>query len=255
MQAPHAQAAQDAVLVSEDLWREQLWQWLAALRFVSRGMCSKVDGAVQVVASPRTGASANDLASALLRWPSVRDLNLLNVSDASALSPLSTASLSKLTSFTVRQAPAAAADGAARPPWYMPAFSSSVSATLQVVDISGCALGSIDFVRSCVQLRCLWMPGCHSVSDLSPLGACSETLEELWLAHSGVAGALRNLACSDQNMYTIVDSGAIPLLVQLLGPASSSDVQEAAAGALQKLVYKHAQNQASISGSGGFPSE
>jgi hypothetical protein len=60
---------------------------------------------------------------------------------------------------------------------------SAVAAKLRVLDVSGCLyLHSIDVVRSCVQLRCLWMPFCVSVSDLSPLAACSETLEELWMA-------------------------------------------------------------------------
>ncbi|KAG1665992.1 hypothetical protein FOA52_010090 [Chlamydomonas sp. UWO 241] len=84
------------------------------------------------------------------------------------------------------QTPRAAGDVAARPALAVPAFSSRVAATLGVIDISGCVdVRSIDFVRSCVQLRCLWMPGCVGVSDLLPLGACSETLEELWLAGNG----------------------------------------------------------------------
>ncbi|KAG1652763.1 hypothetical protein FOA52_005957 [Chlamydomonas sp. UWO 241] len=65
----------------------------------------------------------------------------------------------------------------------MPAFSSSVAATLRVSDVSDCFnLGSIDFVCSCVQLTCLWMPGCESVPDLLPLAACSETFEQQWMA-------------------------------------------------------------------------
>jgi hypothetical protein len=80
------------------------------------------------------------------------------------------------------QAPRADA-GVARP-WDMPAtLSSSVAAKLRVLDLSGCVdLRSIDIVRCCAQLRCLWMPGCLSVSDLLSLGVCSETLEELWMA-------------------------------------------------------------------------
>jgi hypothetical protein len=67
----------------------------------------------------------------------------------------------------------------------MPVLSSTASATLQVLDVSGCqGLRSIDVVRSCVQLRCLWMPCRLTVSDLSPLAACSETLEELWMAEN-----------------------------------------------------------------------
>jgi hypothetical protein len=77
----------------------------------------------------------------------------------------------------------------------MPAtLSSNVGATLLVLDISGCVmLRSIDVVLSCVQLRCLWMPGCVSVLDLSPLGGCSETLEELWMAGNGRVRSLAPL--------------------------------------------------------------
>ncbi|KAG1659808.1 hypothetical protein FOA52_002144 [Chlamydomonas sp. UWO 241] len=65
----------------------------------------------------------------------------------------------------------------------MPLLNSTMAATLQVIDVSGFyTLNSIDFVRSCVQLRCLWMAGCFGVSGLSPLAACSDTLEELWMA-------------------------------------------------------------------------
>jgi hypothetical protein len=66
---------------SQDLWHQHLWRWLdadakATLRVVSKGMRSQVDAAVQVVASPSSGASANELASALLRWPAVRELTV-----------------------------------------------------------------------------------------------------------------------------------------------------------------------------------
>jgi hypothetical protein len=101
-------ASAHAVLFSQDLWRQHLWRLLdpeskAALRLVSKGMRSQVDAAVEVVASPSHGASANQLRSALLRWPAVRELTLLNVRDAAALAPLSMASLAGLTSLTVRQ--------------------------------------------------------------------------------------------------------------------------------------------------------
>jgi hypothetical protein len=74
----------------------------------------------------------------------------------------------------------------------------SAVAKLRVLDISGCyRINSIDAVRSCVQLRCLWMPGCFRVSDLSPLAACSETLEELWMAHNEQIDSLAPLkACT-----------------------------------------------------------
>ncbi|KAG1679526.1 hypothetical protein FOA52_011127 [Chlamydomonas sp. UWO 241] len=117
------------------------------MRVVCKGTRSLVDGAVQVVASPSSGASADDLASALLRWPAVRDLTLLNVTGAADLAPLSTASLAGLTSLTVREeVPYLRA-------WNMATPSPSVAATLRVVDIGCCSqLRSINFVRNCVQL-------------------------------------------------------------------------------------------------------
>jgi hypothetical protein len=58
-----------------------------------------------------------------------------------------------------------------------------VAAKLRVLDVSDCwNLSNINIVRNCVQLRCLWMPGCHRVYSLSPLAARGETLEELWMA-------------------------------------------------------------------------
>jgi hypothetical protein len=68
------------------------------------------------------------------------------------------------------------------PDWPMPVLSSTVAATLRVVDFTCCSgMTSIDAVRSCVQLRVMWMPYV-GVSDLSLLAACSETLEELWMS-------------------------------------------------------------------------
>ncbi|KAG1671538.1 hypothetical protein FOA52_011258 [Chlamydomonas sp. UWO 241] len=133
-------------------------------------MRAQVDGCIKVVASPASFTAA-ELAIALLNWPAVRDLTLLGVSDASVLASLSTASLAGLTSLTVRQAQQTEA-------WLVPMFSSAVASSLGVVDISGCVdLSSINFVRTCEQLRCLWMPYCLKVSDLSPLGASSKKLE------------------------------------------------------------------------------
>jgi hypothetical protein len=105
--AAHASATSHAVLFSEDLLSQQLWRWLdidskRALRCVNKRMRSQVDGAVQVVVSPACGASPNELASALLRWPAVVDLTLINVGRASDLAPLSTASLAGLRSLAVR---------------------------------------------------------------------------------------------------------------------------------------------------------
>lgn len=82
--------------------------------------------------------------------------------------------------------------------WPMPMLSSSVSAKLRVIDSSCCGgLTSIDAVRSCGQLRVLWMPNCARVLDLSPLAACSETLEELWMACNRQINSLAPLkACT-----------------------------------------------------------
>jgi hypothetical protein len=97
-----------AVLFSDDLVAYELWQRLdraskVALRGVSRRMRNQVDGAVKVVVGPSLGANANQLRSALLRWPGVRDLTLLDVGCAASLAPLSTASLAGLTILTVRE--------------------------------------------------------------------------------------------------------------------------------------------------------
>ncbi|KAG1656423.1 hypothetical protein FOA52_009638 [Chlamydomonas sp. UWO 241] len=153
-------ASAHAVLLSEDLLHQQLWRWLdadakASLRVVNKRMRSLVDGAVQVLATPSSGASANDLNSALLRWPAVRNLTLFHVSSTTDLTPLSTASLAGLTSLTVREKDPYALYAA----WDIPTPSSSVAATLRVIDISFCfSLRSIDFVRSCLQLRPSQLP-------------------------------------------------------------------------------------------------
>jgi hypothetical protein len=84
-------------------------------------MRSQVDGAVQVLSSPSSGASAYALCLALMRFPGVVDLTLLHVSDASAPAPLSTArlyassSLAGLTRLTVRQVGAWGSMGARTP--------------------------------------------------------------------------------------------------------------------------------------------
>ncbi|KAG1679522.1 hypothetical protein FOA52_011123 [Chlamydomonas sp. UWO 241] len=264
-----------AVLLSEDLVCQQLWRWLdadakAALRVMNKRMRSLVDGAVQVVASPSSGASANDLASALLRWPAVRILTLLGVSGATDLSPLSTASLAGLTSLTVSQEvtyPRA---------WDIPAPSSSVAATLQVVDISGCYhLRSIDCVRSCVKLRCLWMSRCDNVTDLSPLGAYSETLEELWMGDSDSIISLAPLAACPRlrkldlrNCRSELISQAEGLAcTQLTDPSTVKieglvhelqsnmplGIKGAAANALGNMAYRGAEIQTAIVAAGAIP--
>ncbi|KAG1662175.1 hypothetical protein FOA52_006395 [Chlamydomonas sp. UWO 241] len=240
-----------------------------ALRCVNKAMRSQVDASIKVVASPASGCSPDVLIAALVRWSGMRDLTLLAVRGADDLAPLATASLPGLTSLTVRERPAPQDPGAdVTPALDMPAFSSSVAATLQVIDVGDCTqLSSINFIRRCVQLRSLWMPGCIGVSDLSPLAACSEMLEELWMsgADSVVSLAalkfcirLRKLDLRDCNFdfsdqATITAAGAIPGLAQLLGPDSPADVQAQAALALGCLAADHAQNQATITAAGAIP--
>ncbi|KAG1653894.1 hypothetical protein FOA52_013777 [Chlamydomonas sp. UWO 241] len=189
-----ATAAYHGVLFSQDLWTLQLFPLLhraskVVLRCVNKNMCSQVDASIEVVASPVSGSSPDALSAALVRWSGMHDLTLLAVKDAD-LVPLATASLAGLTSLTVRQADP---DGDLD----VPMFSSRVAATLQVIDISDCrGLCSIDFVRGCAQLRSLWMPFVN-IPDLSPLAACSETLEELWTDGSDSVVSLAPLkACN-----------------------------------------------------------
>ncbi|KAG1676635.1 hypothetical protein FOA52_008764 [Chlamydomonas sp. UWO 241] len=224
-------------------------------------MRDQVDVAVQVVASPASGASSNELGLSLVRWPRIVDLTLLAVGDASDLAPMSTASLASLTHLTIRQAPQA--DTA----WDMPVASNNVAATLCVIDISGCdSLRSIDFVRSCVQLGCLWMPGCDDVSDMSPLGACREMLEELWMAGNAQICSLTPLAaCARLRKLDLLDcvqlhdqvAGLQLTCTQLAAPSlrpdAAGDVQEAAARVLCALTFS-SLNQTAFASSGGIPS-
>ncbi|KAG1660175.1 hypothetical protein FOA52_005275 [Chlamydomonas sp. UWO 241] len=280
-----------AVLLSEDLFTQALWPWLdadskAALRSMSKHMRSLVDGSITRVASSRQGFVAGDLTIALLTWPAVRHLTLLNVGSAADLASLSTASLAGLKNLTVREclltcehahcllAPQADA-------LVMSAFSNSVAATLRAIDISGCArFRSIDFIRSCAQLRCLWMPGCVNVSDLSALSACSETLEELWMARSRGALSLTPLkACTRLRKLDLRDcrsalrnqveglqqtckqlatlqSVEIEGLVHELQPNILPDRQTAATAALAKMVHSNADRykvQDAIAAAGAIP--
>ncbi|KAG1662822.1 hypothetical protein FOA52_009036 [Chlamydomonas sp. UWO 241] len=167
-------------------------------------MRRQVDGAVEVVASPVCGFSATQLSHALGLWPAVKHLTLLGMSDERDLQPLATMPVAGLRSLTIREAPHDAADGAPpHPPWPMMTPSSAVAATLQVIDVSGCShLTSIDAVRSCVQLRCLWMPSV-GLSDLSPLTACSNTLEELWLAGNEQVESLVSLKACPRRLQQV----------------------------------------------------
>ncbi|KAG1663330.1 hypothetical protein FOA52_004091 [Chlamydomonas sp. UWO 241] len=204
-EAAAATAFYHAVLLSPDPWLVVFPCLDRGSKVALRGVCAalrrQVDGAMQVLASPAAGFYPDDLAAALVRWPAVKDLTLVLVvgSSASDLAPLATTTLAGLKSLAVRQAYALDKFGAHEHlPALEMALSSSVGASLQVLDISGCrGLSSIDIVRSCMQLRSLRMPGCCGVSDLSPLAACSETLEELWMAENDQVVSLAPLqACT-----------------------------------------------------------
>ncbi|KAG1669914.1 hypothetical protein FOA52_002440 [Chlamydomonas sp. UWO 241] len=137
-------------------------------------MRNQLDAAITFVSSPESGFFVEGLRRSLMLWPRVRDLTLLNVSDprVDTLQPLSMTSLAGLTSLTIRQMTGVRD---------FPTFSSSVAATLQVIDISGWrSPHSIDAVRSCVQLRYLRIPWVLGVWALEPLAACSQ-LKELWM--------------------------------------------------------------------------
>ncbi|KAG1667191.1 hypothetical protein FOA52_004186 [Chlamydomonas sp. UWO 241] len=165
--------------------------------------------------------------------------------------------------------------------WGLPTLSSGLAATLQVVDVSDCAkLTSIYAVRSCVQLRCLRMVGV-GVSDLSPLGACSQ-LEELSLGSNILVTSLAPLkACPrlrvlDLDLYSfqsvlrgqaldlqltctqlalppsIIASLDMTTLVQQLGSCSEG-AQFAAANRLCILATLRAENKAAILAAGGYP--
>ncbi|KAG1654996.1 hypothetical protein FOA52_008405 [Chlamydomonas sp. UWO 241] len=183
------------VLTSLDLF--PLWRLLLddktkrALRGVNHAMREQVDRGVTTLAT--TSASFDDLAVALSKRPRLKDLTLLGLNNYSMLGPLATASLVALTSLNVREGlggPHGACD-------FPAALSSSVAAMLRVIDPTCCAsLISIDAVCSCVQLRCLRMPGCVGVRDLSPLAACSQ-LEEFWMSGNEWVSSLAPLkACS-----------------------------------------------------------
>jgi CelD/BcsL family acetyltransferase involved in cellulose biosynthesis len=117
-------------------------------------------------------------------------------------------------------------------------LSSNLGATLLVLDVSGCDdLRSIEVVRSCVQLRCLKMPGI-GVTDFSPLAAaCGKTLEELWMSH--LPAAVVSLAplktCTRLNLLQHLAPFAS--LVELLGPESTDEVQENVAWSLQRREH------------------
>ncbi|KAG1661098.1 hypothetical protein FOA52_012087 [Chlamydomonas sp. UWO 241] len=283
-------ASAHAVLFSSNLWFE-MWPWLdrgskQALRCVCRPMRSQVDGSI-TRASRSSGVSAAKLTRALVRWPGIVDLTLMNVRSGSDLRPLCTASLACLTSLAVRQAvmpPAqpwflswAIVQAPRAKPWVTTMLSSHVAATLQVLDFGGCAnLSSIDAVRSCPQPRCLWMPGCVGVSSLSLLSACSQ-LEELWMAGNPQIDSLMPLqGCPKLRKLDLRGCDAVLFdqveelrlaCTQLADPASVEleglvheiqlnmppGMQNAAAVALRSLARRNSQNQVAITAAGAIP--
>jgi hypothetical protein len=153
-----------------------------------------------------------------------------------------------------------------------------IRSSLQVVDVSGCAkLGSINAMRSCVQLRCLRMSTCVLVSDLSPLVACSQ-LEELWMARSLQVTSLAPLkACprlrkldlrdctpvlkaqvEDLQLHActhLADPKTVEIegLVHELQPNIPAVMQSMSASALGRLAHNNPQGRANIVDAGAIP--
>jgi hypothetical protein len=157
-------------------------------------------------------------------------------------------------------------------------LSSAVAAKLRVLDISGCRyMRYIDIVRSCVQLRCLWMPDLSNVSDLSALAACSETLQELWMACCTSVMSLDPLkactrlrkldvrSCNSDLRNQVQDlrlactqmadpaSVKIEGLVHELQPGIPPGMQERAAYALLDLSRRGGLEKAAIAAAGAIP--
>ncbi|KAG1657004.1 hypothetical protein FOA52_012005 [Chlamydomonas sp. UWO 241] len=271
-----------SVLFSVDLW-PGLWPGLdrgskRALRANCVAMRKQVDISVTVVvASPDVGFIPDELSRALLRWPGVSVLALLSVSGASSLAPLATASLAVLKSLTVRErVPLPGPPVAPASAWGLLELSSTVAATLQVLDISCCVgITSIDAVRSCVQLRCLRMAGGVGVSDLSPLAACSQ-LEEVWMAgHLQVASLAPLKACPKLRKLDLRDGGSLLQgqvgdlqlacdqlahpssvvlegLVHELQPRVSPCVQVVASRTLDRMAFATSANRAAIVAAGAI---
>jgi hypothetical protein len=117
------------------------------------------------------------------------------------------------------------------------------------------------------------MPWCFEVSDLSPLVACSETLEELWMARSNVGSLAPLAACTglrklDLRCNTVLhnqveglqlahladpQSVKIESLVHELLPNMLPELQQLAAWELRDLADHGAQTQAAITAAGAIP--
>jgi HEAT repeat protein len=160
----------------------------------------------------------------------------------------------------------------------VPPFSSGVSATLEVIDVSGCLyLRSIDFVRSCVKLRGLRMAAA-GVEDLSPVAACSETLEELWMARTDTvkslvplkaciglrkldvrdcAPSLRNQVADLQACTCLADPTSVCViiegLVHELQPNMPPQLQMESGDALRRLARHNSDNKAAMTAAGAMP--
>ncbi|KAG1665816.1 hypothetical protein FOA52_015309 [Chlamydomonas sp. UWO 241] len=184
-------------------------------------MRAQVDAAVMAVESPGADFTSHELERALLRWPGVRDL-VLSMSSTydQTLVPRSAAKLALLSSLTIHQVPFAPGACASL---VFPEVSSSVAATLQVIDISCCfCLISIDAICSCVQLRCLRMPHCGHMPDLSPLAACSQ-LEELWMAGNATHIELAE-QCLERRQAGDLSIASHPQLLELAARAERRQI-------------------------------
>ncbi|KAG1679520.1 hypothetical protein FOA52_011121 [Chlamydomonas sp. UWO 241] len=253
--ADYESVSAHAVFLSEDLVHQQLLRWLdagakAALRLVCKGIRSLVDGAVQVVSTPSSGASANDLASALLRWPALRDLTLLNVSDSTDLSPLTTASLAGLTSLT------GACSEKLEELWVARSFNVvnlaplAACTKLRKLDLRECSSSVTNQVEG-LQLMCTKLA---DPATVKLEGMVHELLPNMPPdAQMASAAQLWSLASSGAQQAAIAAAGGILALVRLLGPDSTTGVQRAAAWALSSLADNHADNRAAITSAGAVP--
>ncbi|KAG1663328.1 hypothetical protein FOA52_004089 [Chlamydomonas sp. UWO 241] len=143
-EAAAATALYHAVLLSLDLWLVVFPCLDRGSKVALRGVCAalrrQVDGAIQVLTSHAAGFTPHELAAVLVRWPAVKDLTLVLAvgSSASDLAPLATTTLAGLKSLAVRQAyPDEFGAGEHLPALDM-ALSSSVGASLPVLDQRMC---------------------------------------------------------------------------------------------------------------------
>ncbi|KAG1676976.1 hypothetical protein FOA52_014853 [Chlamydomonas sp. UWO 241] len=139
-------------------------------------------------------------------------------------------------------------------------------------------LSTVSLARASPCARCLWMPDCVKVSDLSPLGASSKKLEELWMAGSVQVGSLVPLkACPEFRKLDLrscvpalhnqlhdlgltctqladPSSVVVPGLVHALQPSIRPDSQARAADELMRIALEGGPDaHAAIAAAGAIP--